>query len=63
MDPSITSHFHIHLFQRQMADYMTQIGHKSYQLVLEKFAGVFEALDNDIQHVDGSLDLDVVMED
>jgi hypothetical protein len=37
---------------------MTQIGHKSYQL-----ATIFEALDNDIQHVDGPLDLDVVMED
>ena len=77
MDPSASSHFRVHLFQRgrlheprciidsevdsligQMVDYMTQIGHKSYQL-----ATIFEALDNDIQHVDGPLDLDVVMED
>ena len=42
---------------------MTQIGHKSYQLALDKFATIFEALDNDIQHVDEPLDLDVVMED
>ena len=47
----------------QMVDYMTQIGNKSYQLTLDKFAGVFEALDNGIQHVDGPLDLDVVMEE
>lgn len=47
----------------KMVDYMTRIGHKSYQLALDKFATVFEALDNDIQHVDGPLDLDVVMED
>ena len=39
----------------QMVDYMTQIGHKSYQLALDKFAAVFEALDNDIQHVNGAL--------
>jgi hypothetical protein len=39
----------------QMVDYMTQIGHKSYQLALDKFAAVFEALDNDIQHVSGAL--------
>ena len=42
---------------------MTQIGHKSYRLALDKFATIFEALDNDIQHVDEPLDLDVVMED
>ena len=48
---------------RQMVDYMTQIGHQSYQLALDKFSAVFEALDNDIQHVDGPLELDVVMED
>lgn len=36
--------------------------HKSYQLAPHKFAAVFEALD-DIQHVDGPLDVDVVMED
>jgi hypothetical protein len=39
-----------------MVAYMTQIGHKSYQLAFDKFAGVFEALDNDIQHVVGTLD-------
>jgi hypothetical protein len=39
-----------------MVDYMTQIGHKSYPLAFDKFAGVFEALDNDIQHVVGTLD-------
>ena len=41
---------------------MTQIGHKSYQLALDKFAAVFVALDNDIQHVDEPLYLDVLME-
>jgi phosphate uptake regulator len=46
-----------------MVDCMTQIGHKSYQLALDKFATIFEALDNDMQHVDEPLDLDVVMED
>ena len=46
-----------------MVDYMTQIGHKSYQLAPHKFAAVFEALENDIQHVDGPLDVEVVMED
>ena len=48
---------------RQIVDYMTQIGHKFYQLALDKFAFVFEALDNDFQHVDVPLDLDVVIED
>ena len=38
-----------------VVDYMTQIGPKFYQLELDKFAGVFDALDNDIQHVDGTL--------
>ena len=47
----------------QMVDYMTQTGHKSHQLALDKLAAVFEVLDNDIQYVDGLLDLDVVMED
>jgi hypothetical protein len=44
----------------QMVD---NIGDKFYQLALEKFAGVFEALDNDNQHVDGPIELDVMMED